>query len=96
MDYAAENVSSLNEAIFREIGAPCTEQILVISGGEVLDSSKKVMTGTMEGTDPTGALSKMKEITEWKDADNRIFTLYMPLPDGKEIPVMKITYKRRK
>jgi hypothetical protein len=61
-----------------------------------LDSSKKVMTGTMEGTDPTGAVSKMKEVTEWKDADNRTFTLIMPLPDGKEIPIMKITYKRRK
>jgi Protein of unknown function (DUF1579) len=61
-----------------------------------LDSSKRVMTGTMEGTDPTGAVSRMKEVTEWKDADNRVFTLYIPLPDGKEIPVMKITYKRRK
>jgi Protein of unknown function (DUF1579) len=61
-----------------------------------LDPSKNVMTGTMEGTDPSGAVTKMKEVTEWKDADNRLFTLYMPMPDGKEFPVMKITYKRRK
>jgi Protein of unknown function (DUF1579) len=61
-----------------------------------LDASKKVLTGTMETTDPTGAPTKMKEVTEWKDADNRLFTLYMALPDGKELPVMTITYKRRK
>jgi Protein of unknown function (DUF1579) len=61
-----------------------------------LDPSKNVMTGTMEGTDPSGAVTKMKEVTEWKDADNRLFTLYVPMPDGKEFPVMKITYKRRK
>jgi Protein of unknown function (DUF1579) len=61
-----------------------------------LDSSKNVMTGTMLGTDPTGAATKMKEVSEWKDADNRVFTLFMPLPDGKEVQVMKITYKRRK
>lgn len=60
------------------------------------DPAKNVMTGTMEGPDPTGAITKMKEVLEWKDADNRLFTMSMPLPDGKDVPVMKITYKRRK
>ena len=60
------------------------------------DPAKNQMTGTMEAPDPTGAIGKMKQVTEWKDADNRIFTMFMTGPDGKEVQAMKITYKRRK
>jgi hypothetical protein len=60
------------------------------------DPAKKAMTGWMEGPDPAGKVMKMKEVTEWKDDDTRVFTMFTATPDGKETPTMKITYKRRK
>jgi len=60
------------------------------------DPASKTLTGLMEGPDMTGKTVKMKQTTEWKDADTRIFTMFSPGPEGKEVPIMKITYKRRK
>jgi hypothetical protein len=60
------------------------------------DAAKNVFTGTMEGPGPTGDIVKMKQVVEWKDADTRVFTMHMPLPDGTEFPGLKISYKRRK
>lgn len=64
-------------------------------GSSTYDSAKKTMTGWMEGPDMTGKMMKMKAVSEWKDANTRVFTMYMTGPDGKEVPGMKITYKRR-
>jgi hypothetical protein len=50
----------------------------------------------MEGPDGSGAVTKTKHVTEWKDDDTRVFSMFMTAPDGKDYPVMKITYKRRK
>jgi hypothetical protein len=58
--------------------------------------AKNTMTGTMEGTDGADTPTKTKQVAEWKDADTRVFTMFVTLPDGNEFPVMKITYKRRK
>jgi hypothetical protein len=41
-------------------------------------------------------MAKIKSVVEYKDAGSRIFTMYMPGPDGKELPGMRITYKKRK
>jgi hypothetical protein len=60
------------------------------------DAAKKTMTGWIEGPDMSGKTSKMKAVTEQKDPDTRVFTMYMGGPDGKEAPAMRITYKRRK
>src|SRR5262249_23101341 len=60
------------------------------------DPATKSMTAWMEGPDMTGKVVKMRAVTEWKDADTRVFTLYQPGPDGKEVTGLKITYKRRK
>lgn len=60
------------------------------------DPAKKTMTGWMEGPDGAGKITKMKEVTEWKDDDTRVFTMFTATPDGKEAPTMKISYKRRK
>jgi hypothetical protein len=38
----------------------------------------------------------MKAVTQMKDDDTRVFTMYAKGPDGKEAPTMRITYKRRK
>ena len=37
----------------------------------------------------------MRETTEWKDFDTKVFTMFMTGADGKEVPTMKITYERR-
>ena len=57
------------------------------------DPATKTMTAMMEGPGPDGAVMKMKETTEWKDPDTRVFTMYAP--DGQTVS-MRITYKRRK
>jgi hypothetical protein len=57
------------------------------------DAATKTLTATMEGPDPSGAVAKTKETTQWKDADSRVFTMYAP--DGTTVG-MRITYKRRK
>jgi len=56
-------------------------------------AATKTLTAVMEGPDPSGAVTKTKETTEWKDADNRVFTMYGP--DGQTVG-MRISYKRRK
>jgi hypothetical protein len=65
-------------------------------GESTYDPATKTVTGYMDGTDPaTGKPMKMKMVTEYKGDDTRVFTMYMPGPDGKEAPGMRITYKRR-
>jgi hypothetical protein len=57
------------------------------------DAATKTMSALMDGPDPSGAVTKTKQTTEWKDADTRVFNMYAP--DGKTVG-MRITYKRRK
>ena len=52
------------------------------------------MTGYMEGPDETGKPVKMKSVSEYKDG-RRIFTMYRPGADGKDMPTMRITYARK-
>jgi hypothetical protein len=61
-----------------------------------LDKDDKVMTLTGEGRGPDGKVAKFKTITELKDADTVNFTLFMADRDGKEQPMVHITYKRKK
>ncbi len=56
-----------------------------------MDPATKTMTDWMEGPGPDGKPMKHKTVTEWKDADTRVFTMYMG-----DTPSMRITYKRRK
>ena len=61
------------------------------------DPAKKTLTAWMEGPDLSGNVTRMKETTEWKDADTRIFTMYAPQAQGEgERVSMRITYRRRK
>jgi hypothetical protein len=61
-----------------------------------LDKDNKVMTMTGEGPGHDGKTGKFKSIAEMKDADTVNFTLFMMDKDGKEQPVVKLTYKRKK
>jgi hypothetical protein len=61
-----------------------------------LDKDNKVMTMTGDGPGPSGMPAKFKTITEIKDADTVNFSLFMLDQDGKDQPLVKITYKRKK
>jgi PhnB protein len=61
-----------------------------------LGKGDKVMTMTGEGRGPDDKPSKFKSITEIQDADTVNFSLFMVDKDGKEQPMTKITYKRKK
>ena len=61
-----------------------------------LDKDDKVMTMTGEGRGPDGMTAKFKSIAEIKDADIVNFSLFMMDKDGKEQPMVTITYKRKK
>lgn len=61
------------------------------------DAKTRTLTGWSEGPGPDGKPMKSKGVTEWKDGDTRVFSMYAPGgPDGKEWLSMRITYKRRK
>lgn len=60
------------------------------------DPATKTATGMVEGPGPDGKPMRMKAVTQYKDDDTRVFTMYMKGTDGKEAPSMRITYKRRK
>jgi hypothetical protein len=60
------------------------------------DAKAKRWDATMTGPDHTGAMMTMRSVTEMPTPTTRVFTLYGPGPDGKEMAMMKITYTRRK
>lgn len=60
------------------------------------DAKTNTLTQWMEGTDHTGNVVKSRMTHEWKGADTRVFSMYMPGPDGKEAKAMWITYTRKK
>ena len=59
------------------------------------DPAKRTFTGWFEGPDMTGKVTKTRGVTEYKDKNNRVFSMYAPGPDGKEALGMRITYKRK-
>jgi Protein of unknown function (DUF1579) len=61
-----------------------------------LDKDDKVMTMTGEGLGLDGMPAKYKSVTEIKDADTVSFGLFMVDKDGRDLPLVKITYKRKK
>jgi uncharacterized protein DUF1579 len=64
-------------------------------GESTWDPAAKRMTGWMEGPDMEGKVTKTRSVVEYKDG-TRVFTGYQPGPDGKEAPIMRITYTKRK
>ena len=65
-------------------------------GESTYDAAKKTMVGVFEGPDETGKMIKMKSVVEWKSGDNRVFTMSQIGPDGKDVPTLRITYRRKK
>jgi hypothetical protein len=60
------------------------------------DKDNKVLTMTGEGPGQDGKPAKFKTTTEFKDADTMLFSLFAVDKDGKDQPMIKITYKRKK
>jgi hypothetical protein len=60
------------------------------------DASKKAMNATMLTPDGAGGTVKLRSLVEYTADGKRVFTLFMPGPDGKEVPSMRITYSRQK
>jgi Protein of unknown function (DUF1579) len=60
------------------------------------DAKARTMTGWSEGPGPDGKPAKSRGVTEWKDPDTRVFSMYAAGPDAKEFLTLRITYKRRK
>ena len=60
-----------------------------------IDKDGKVMTMTGEGRGPDDKPAKYYSTTEIKDADTVKFGLFMVDEDGKEQPLVTITYKRK-
>jgi hypothetical protein len=59
------------------------------------DPATNTATGWMEGPDMTGKMVKSKSVVEYKDPNTRVFTMFTTGPDGKEVPSLKISYKRK-
>jgi hypothetical protein len=60
----------------------------------IWDPAKKTMSGTMETPDGTGGTVKLRSTVEYT-AGTRVFTMFGPGPDGKELPTMRVTYTKR-
>lgn len=71
----------------------------MITKGMVLegtcDSTGKKRTMTGQGAGPNGPMTFIMEM-DHTGPDSRVFTLSAPGPDGKPMPMVKISYKRRK
>jgi hypothetical protein len=67
--------------------------VMVMEG--TYDAAKKAMTmsGMGQGMDGKPVMHRM--VTTEKDANTRVFEMFVPGPDGKEMKVMTITYTRR-
>jgi hypothetical protein len=62
-----------------------------------MDASGKVLTSTMTYTDPmTAKRAPMRQVMKEEGADTEIFEMYGPGPDGKEMKMLEMTYKRAK
>ena len=60
------------------------------------DAATKTTTGSMEGPDLMGQVSKMRSTVTRPDPNTRVFSMFAAGPDGKESLGMRITYTRRK
>lgn len=60
------------------------------------DAATKTTTGSMEGPDLTGQVSKMRSTVTRPDPNTRVFSMFASGPEGKEALGMRITYTRRK
>jgi Protein of unknown function (DUF1579) len=59
------------------------------------DKEKKTLTMTSDHPGPDGKLAKHKMVSEWKDNDTIEWSMAVVGADGKDMPMMTISYKRK-
>lgn len=97
MPFLGHGVSAWDPAKKKYVGSWTDSMSAGLMLGEsTYDAATKKWSGSMEGPDATGKVTKTRSIVEMKDASTRVFTTYAAGPDGKEMEAMKITYTRRK
>jgi hypothetical protein len=69
-----------------------TSHIMVTEG--TLDASGKVLTMTGMGPGTAGILVKHTMVTTFKDANTRVFEMFVPGANGKDLKILTITYTR--
>src|SRR5262249_23031736 len=60
------------------------------------DPAKKTLTNIYESHDGEGNPMKMKMVTVWQGDDSRLWTASATGPDGKDMTMIRIKYKRKK
>jgi hypothetical protein len=60
------------------------------------DAAKKTFNSTMTTPDGSGGTVALRSTVEYTADGKRVFSMFMPGPDGKEVPSMRITYTRQK
>ena len=59
------------------------------------DAEKNELTLTGEAPGPDGKMTKMKSVVRYVGRKQKIFTMYMGMPEGKWARTMEITYTRQ-
>ncbi len=65
-------------------------------GEGTFDEKTQTMSATMKANGPDGKPVTWRQSETWKDADTREWTMFRGGPDGKEMAVLQITYRRKK
>jgi uncharacterized protein DUF1579 len=95
--FLGHGVSTWDPAKKKYVGSWTDSMSTGLAMGEsTYDPATKKSIGWMEGPDMTGKVMKSRSVVEWPDASTRVFTMFAPGPDGKEMQGMKITYTKRK
>ena len=68
---------------------------LSLSEGDY-DAAREALTFRLHLPDGKGGTVALREVLEWKGADQRVMTMYAPGPDGRETPGLTIKYRRLK
>lgn len=58
------------------------------------DEKTRTLTMTGEGKMPDGTVTKHRLVTKYTDQDHHSFEMFATLPDGKEMSMLTIDYKR--
>jgi Protein of unknown function (DUF1579) len=97
MTFHGHGLTAYDPAKKKYVGSWTDSMSRGISSGEsTYDPAAKKITSMMEGPDMTGTIVKTRSVVDYVDADHRVFTMFGPGPDGKEMQTMKISYTRRK
>ena len=96
MAFEGHGIATWDAAKKKYIGTWMDSMSATLSASEATyDAAAKRMNGSMEGPDMTGKVVKMRSTSDLKDGQ-RVFTMYGPGPDGKEVQVMRIVYTKQK